>query len=213
MQESFISETNEPPKVKEPFILDASLFGDIPARYTVPALDPHQFPVIGVYIDPRVCPGFKYYVKPLNSPGDVPHTLPPMFGGRALTLQSIGRGYSRRLTFEADQNKLTNNKNYFWSDNRQEGYVFELEVVSVGDKFTVFDSNQVAQGTMEVLNIEVRLYTDICFLLVEKKVKKNNSVWMCVCSLIVSFHISLRKKFIPTIKGKKKKSPRQPRQI
>lgn len=133
------------------------MLGDIPARYTIPALDPHQFPVVGVYIDPRVVPGFKYYVKPLQSPGDIPHTLPAMFNGRALTLKSIGRGYARRFTFEADPNCLNNNDNYFWSDNRQEGFVFELEVVSVGDKFTVFDSNQVAQGTMEVLKIEVRL--------------------------------------------------------
>lgn len=135
--------------------MDASKIGDFPAVYTIPGLDPHQYPVVGVYVDPRVVPGFKYYVKPLKSPGDVPHTLPGLFGGRALTLTSIGRGYARRFTFEADPNRLNDNENYFWSDNRPEGFAFELEVVSVGDKFTVYDSNKEAQGTMEVLSIEV----------------------------------------------------------
>lgn len=78
-----------------------------------------------------------------------------LFDGRALTLKSIGRGYARRFTFEADENSLNNNKNYFWSDNRPEGYAFEVEVISVNDKFTLYDANHVAQGTVEVVQIEV----------------------------------------------------------
>lgn len=88
--------------------MDASTLGDIPARYTIPVLDPHQYPVVGVYCDPRVVPGFKYYVKPLQAPGVKPHCLPALFEGRALTLQSIGRGYARRFTFEADEGKYNN---------------------------------------------------------------------------------------------------------
>lgn len=143
--------------------------GDFPAQYTIPVLDPHQYPVVGVYIDPRVVPGFKYRVRPLQAPESVPLTLDPLFQARALTLQSIGRGYSRRFTFEADKNSLNNNENYFWSDSRQEGFVFELEVVSIGDKFTVFDTDELAQGTMEVLNIEVRTIFFIMFFACRKK--------------------------------------------
>lgn len=78
-----------------------------------------------------------------------------MFNGRALQLLSIGRGYSRRLTFQADPNTLNNNTNYFWSDSRPEGFAFELEVVSSGDKFTLQDANHVAAGTLEVLQNDV----------------------------------------------------------
>ncbi|GLV34717.1 hypothetical protein CBL_09198 [Carabus blaptoides fortunei] len=154
LQEQIQTTVVETPKVRESVTLDASLIGDIPARYTIPALEPHQFPVVGVYADPRVVPGFKYHVKPLQAPDQLPTTLPGLFGERALTLKSIGRGYARRFTFEADPNCLLSNENYFWSDNRPEGFVFEIEVVSVGDKFTVFDANHVAQGTLEVVNIE-----------------------------------------------------------
>lgn len=78
-----------------------------------------------------------------------------MFGGRALELQNIGRGYSRRFTFKADNGKLNINENYFWSDSLPNGFAFVLEVVSVGDKFTVFDANNVATGTLEVVETQV----------------------------------------------------------
>lgn len=138
-------------------LLDASECGDFPARYIIAPVEAHQFPVCGVYIDNRVIPGFKYRVRPLPAVGEVverKHGLPCMFGGRALTLQSIGRGYARRFTFEADENHLNDNDNYFWSDNRPEGYAFELELISEGDKFTIFDANREAQGTLEVVKLE-----------------------------------------------------------
>jgi hypothetical protein len=78
-----------------------------------------------------------------------------MFNGRALQLLNIGRGYSRRLTFQADSNTLNNNNNYFWSDSRPEGFAFELEVVSTGDKFTLQDTNHTAAGTLEILQNSV----------------------------------------------------------
>jgi hypothetical protein len=78
-----------------------------------------------------------------------------LFNGRALQLQSIGRGYARRITFKADSNMLNNNTNYFWSDSRTEGFAFELEVVSPGDKFTLHDANHVAAGTLEILQNDV----------------------------------------------------------
>lgn len=128
-----------------PLFLDGSTLGDIPARYVVPALQAHEFPVIGVWVDPRVVPGFRYRVRPLT---EQVH----LFGGHALTLQSIGRGYARRLTFEATHGCLNDNTNYLWSDSRPEGLAFELEVVSSGDKFTLHDVNHVAAGTLEVLH-------------------------------------------------------------
>lgn len=47
-------------------ILDASTLGDIPAVYRVPQPAPHQMPVIGAYIDPRVRTGFRYKVRPMQ---------------------------------------------------------------------------------------------------------------------------------------------------
>lgn len=135
--------------------LDASSVGDFPAQYTICSLQPHQFPVIGVYIDKRIVAGFKYRIRPLPQAGELSTGKKCLFGGRALTLQSIGRGYARRFTFEAEPNSLNENDNYFWSDNRPEGYAFELEVLSEGDKFTIFDINMEPQGTLEVLQIEV----------------------------------------------------------
>lgn len=47
-------------------LLDASTLGDVPAVYKVPQPAPHQMPVIGVYIDPRVRTGFRYKVRPMQ---------------------------------------------------------------------------------------------------------------------------------------------------
>lgn len=158
MQEQLLLKqpTRESPDVERPshLYLDAASLGDFPARYTICPIESHQLPVVGVYVDKRVVPGFKYRVRPL--PGiDQKKQEKCLFDDRALTLLSIGRGYARRFTFEADLNCLNDNENYFWSDNRPEGYVFELEVISNGDKFTIFDTNKEAQGTVEVLKTEV----------------------------------------------------------
>ncbi|KAF7272534.1 hypothetical protein GWI33_014694 [Rhynchophorus ferrugineus] len=143
------------PKFQQSFLkLDASTIGDLPAHYVICALQPHQLPVCGVYVDKRVVPGFKYRVRPLPVLGQESKQLKCLFQDRALVLQSIGRGFARRFTFEADNGQLNSNDNYFYSDNRPEGYAFELEVISEGDKFTIFDINREAQGTMEVLKIE-----------------------------------------------------------
>jgi hypothetical protein len=141
--------------------LDASALGDFPAVYTICAVEPHQMPVVGVYTDRRIVPGFKYRVRPLPEIGETsPNKC--MFNEQALTLKSIGRGYARRFTFDATTS-LNNNDNYFWSDNRPEGYAFELEVISEGDKFTIFDSNKEAQGTVEVLQLEVSVTGNVPF--------------------------------------------------
>jgi len=153
IQEQFVLQPSVATE-KKSLTLDASAVGDLPAIYTICALDPHQFPVIGVYVDKSIIPGFKYKIRLLPAVGESPTKQKCMFNGKALTLRSIGRGYARRFTFEADENHLNNNENYFYSDNRSEGYAFEWEPVSEGDKFTIFDMNNEAQGTLEVLKIE-----------------------------------------------------------
>lgn len=147
---SQVPETEEP--IKGPLKLDASFLGDIPGQYTICALEPHQLPVVGVYIDQRVVPGFKYRVRPLPEVGKPSTINKCLFNDKALTLTSIGRGYARRFTFESD--KFNHNDNYFWSDNRPEGYAFELELLSEGDKFTFFNPNGEPEGIVEVLSIE-----------------------------------------------------------
>lgn len=91
-----------------------------------------------------------------------------LFGGKALTLQSIGRGYARRLTFEPVGSKLNENDNFFWTDSRPEGFVFEIEAVSVGDKFTIYDANHEPQGILEVVQQQVMtkifINSSVCLL-------------------------------------------------
>nr|CAD7455029.1 unnamed protein product [Timema tahoe] len=133
--------------------LDGALLGDIPARYTIPAIRTHEFPVVGVWVDPRVAPGFRYRVRPIQeqgrSKGQTEYHY--FFGGKALTLQSIGRGYTRRITFEGDS--LNDNDNYFWSDSWPLGFAFELEVTRPGEKYTLYDANSVAMGTSEIVEM------------------------------------------------------------
>ncbi|XP_026734448.1 uncharacterized protein LOC113498583 isoform X1 [Trichoplusia ni] len=160
-------------------VLDASKLGDVPAVYRVPQHAPHQMPVIGVYIDPRVRTGFRYKVRPMQALDAPPLSVKPkyLFDGKALTLQSIGRGFARRLTFEPLGSKLNDNENYFWTDSRPEGFLFEIEAVSVGDKFTIYDANHEPQGILEVVQqqksqveTDQKIYEDGS---IDKKVKIN----------------------------------------
>lgn len=48
-------------------VLDGNDVNDIPARYYVPTLQPYEFPVVGIYIDRRVVPGFKYRIRPIDT--------------------------------------------------------------------------------------------------------------------------------------------------
>ncbi|XP_047511849.1 uncharacterized protein LOC125054161 isoform X1 [Pieris napi] len=160
-------------------VLDAGSLGDIPAVYRVPKPAPHQMPVIGVYIDPRVRTGFRYKIRPMQTLDAQPLSVKPryLFDGKALTLQSIGRGFARRITLEPLDSTLNDNTNYFWTDSRPEGFVFEIEAVSAGDKFTIYDANHEPQGTLEVvqlqknqLELDQKIFDDGS---IEKKVKIN----------------------------------------
>ncbi|KAF9421111.1 hypothetical protein HW555_002823 [Spodoptera exigua] len=153
-------------------LLDASSLGDVPAVYRVPQPAAHQMPVIGVYIDPRVRTGFRYKVRPMQALDYPPLSVKPryLFGGKALTLQSIGRGYARRLTFEPIGSKLNENDNFFWTDSRPEGFLFEIEAVSVGDKFTIYDANHEPQGILEVVQQQKNQIE------LEQKIHENGSI-------------------------------------
>ncbi|CAG9561866.1 unnamed protein product [Danaus chrysippus] len=160
-------------------LLDASTLGDVPAVYRVPAPAPHQMPVIGVYIDPRVRTGFRYKIRPMQALDAPPLSVKPryLFGEKALTLQSIGRGFARRLTFEPVDSTLNENNNYFWTDSNPDGFVFEIEAVSVGEKFTIYDANHEPQGILEIvqqqknqIELEQKISEDGT---IEKKVKIN----------------------------------------
>ncbi|XP_050434302.1 uncharacterized protein LOC126841730 isoform X2 [Adelges cooleyi] len=130
--------------------LDGAELNDFPAKYTVPLLQPYEFAAVGVWIHPNIVPGFKYKVRPIDQDKERTRFL---FDNRALELMSIGRGYSRRLTFEASPGLLNDNDNYFWTDSMPSGYAFQVHVVSVGDNYTVYDANNVAVATLEVTKI------------------------------------------------------------
>lgn len=85
-------------------------------------------------MDPRILPGFRYRVRHVG-------TERYLFNGRALTLQSIGLGYGKRLTFTGDS--LNFNDNYFWSDSDPRGFAFSLDAVQPADRLTIYGNNGV----------------------------------------------------------------------
>ncbi|XP_076466320.1 uncharacterized protein LOC143297751 [Babylonia areolata] len=106
--------------------------GDLPSEYVVRGLRPHEMPVIGVYVDPKITPGFRYRIRRVG-------TESYLFEGRALTLLSVGLGYGKRLTFAGDS--LIFNDNYFWSDSDPSGFAFSLDAVQPGDELKVYGND------------------------------------------------------------------------
>ncbi len=78
-----------------------------------------------------------------------------MFGGNGLTLQNIGFGYSRRITFVPPSGCLNNNDNYFYSDSRKYGFAFQLEIVSADEKYTIYDVSHHPLGHLQIVKIQV----------------------------------------------------------
>lgn len=114
------------------YIVRGEDINDVPTSYVVNGIKPHEFPVIGTYVDKRVVPGFRYVVR-------VNRTSRFLFGGRPLLLESVGRGYGKRITFEAPPGGLNENDNFFYSDTIAQGYGFAPVAVQVGDRFRVQD--------------------------------------------------------------------------
>ena len=67
-----------------------------------------------------------------------------LFSGEAKSLQSIGLGYGRRLTFSGD--RLNFNECFFWSDSNPSGFGFSLEAIKEGDVFTITNSQSIPVG-------------------------------------------------------------------
>lgn len=98
-------------------------------------LEQHEFPVIGTHVDKHVLPGFMYRVRMIG-------TTEWLFDGRALLLESVGRGYGKRISFESASKNEPNN--YFYSDTSPEGYAFSPVAIRVQDELDILPM----QGTM-----------------------------------------------------------------
>ncbi|KAL1462818.1 hypothetical protein WDU94_014625 [Cyamophila willieti] len=134
-------------------VVDGKDLRDFPAKYFIPGIRKHEFPVVGIYVDPRIVCGFRYRVRPIqDEESQKKERL--LFNGCALELQSIGRGYSRRLTFQPDEGTMNDNPNYFWADSRPNGFAFEISVISPGDMFMIQDANHIIIGTLQVVSIQ-----------------------------------------------------------
>jgi len=48
-------------------VLDGQELNDIPAVYRVPTLQPYELAAVGVWIDKRIVPGFRYRVRAIES--------------------------------------------------------------------------------------------------------------------------------------------------
>lgn len=127
-------------------MLSGDKIGDVPTKYYVTGLLPHEQPVAGTFVDPRILTGFSYRVRPADAKKH-------LFGGAALVLQGIGRGYGKRLTFASTS--LNNNENYFWSDSHPEGYGFSIQAVVPGDSFKIMSSSGEEVGRAQVFRADL----------------------------------------------------------
>ena len=117
---------------------------NIPVEYTLEEREDYELPVFGTYIHKHILPGFRYRVR-LTS------TKEYLFGGKALKLESIGKGYGKRITFESDD--ILENSNFFWSDSHEEGFAFSPELLSRGDVFQVVDAQRKSTGIFSIENV------------------------------------------------------------
>ncbi|KAF2368296.1 hypothetical protein FHG87_000941 [Trinorchestia longiramus] len=161
--------------------------GDIPASYIVTGLLPHELPVIGTFVHPSIIVGAKYQVRNLDN-GKY------LFNGRALTLQSIGRGYGKRITFSSDSS--IHNENYFYSDTNEGGFGFTVEALSVGDTFRIVNTATGAQvGYAEVYRADKpqRVIQDPCRGFVDVEVTCNIDTMGEICTVRVTGKANVEK--------------------
>ncbi|XP_002734474.1 uncharacterized protein LOC100370901 [Saccoglossus kowalevskii] len=104
---------------------------DAATEYEIENIQQHEMPVIGTFVDARIFPGFRYTVRILG-------TKNRQFGGKALKLLSIGKGYGKRFTFKGPF--LNHNENYFWSDSHPDGYAFSINAVAEEEEFGIYDT-------------------------------------------------------------------------
>lgn len=75
-----------------------------------------------------------------------------LFGGAALRLDSVGRGYSKRLSFQPTAS-LCDNDNYLWADSHPGGVALELHVINEGDVFHILGKSDVLLGECLLLSV------------------------------------------------------------
>ncbi|GFT80284.1 uncharacterized protein NPIL_246391 [Nephila pilipes] len=138
MFDNYLNEPSPQNSLKETFttvenlqIMKGADIKDIPTSYVIGGFEPNELIVIGTYVDKGILPGFQYKVRK-NLGGEY------LFDGKALTLETIGLGYGKRLTFQGES--LNENDNYFWSDSRLHGYGFTLQAISPNTVFRILDT-------------------------------------------------------------------------
>ncbi|XP_022646641.1 uncharacterized protein LOC111260452 [Varroa jacobsoni] len=109
-------------------------------------LDNHEMAVIGTYVDKRVIPGFLYRVRVIDSPSY-------LFNGQGLLLESIGRGYGKRITFESESRNEP--YNYFYSDTVPEGYAFAPVAIRVHDQLDILPISGTSHGDKSCGRLQV----------------------------------------------------------
>ena len=133
--------TSFPPK---PQALGSRAFNTLTvstAQFSIKEHEDYELPVIATHIHGHILPGFKYRVR-FGGTNDY------MFGGKALKLESIGKGYGKRITFESDD--ILENDNFFWSDSHEAGFMFSPEILSGDEAFQVMDTKGKTIGTFSV---------------------------------------------------------------
>ncbi|XP_038048017.1 uncharacterized protein LOC119722077 [Patiria miniata] len=143
------SHSSEEAKLSQPVVRVQG--NGIPASYEVRGLRQHEMPVIGMQIDPRIMPGFRYRVRILSGDSTEMTQETPryQFRGEPLHLLRIGQGYGKRLTFTSES--LNDNTNFFWSDTNPSGYGFGIVAVQTGDEMVLTDlaRRPIGTGTVE----------------------------------------------------------------
>ena len=94
-----------------------------------------------------------------------------LFQGKALTLQSIGMGYGKRITFEGES--LNFNSNYFYSDSCPTGFGFSLVAVEENAVFNVTEvdsDHPVAEACVVDITSQREIDTDVTDCNIVKKV-------------------------------------------
>ncbi|OQR69302.1 hypothetical protein BIW11_01874 [Tropilaelaps mercedesae] len=127
--------------VKNEVTIDDLRVKDIDGR-----LDGHELAVIGTHVDRRVIPGFMYRVRVTGSPDY-------LFDGQAMLLESVGRGYGKRITFESES--YNEPRNYFYSDTAPEGYAFAPIAIRVGDQLDILPISGAAHGEKSCGRLQV----------------------------------------------------------
>ncbi|XP_041377904.1 uncharacterized protein LOC121390202 [Gigantopelta aegis] len=142
-------------------------------EYTINGIASHEMPVIGMYVDRRISPGFPYRVRYVGSFRDV-------YDGKPKTLTSIGMGYTHRLTFDSDS--LNHNDNVFWSDSQPAGFAFSIQAVSPGDVFVIYDVCSMPLGEAKVESLS-SAQEEIDTRIENGAICKTVRVWL-VCSVV-----------------------------